>query len=387
MKKIIYFLPALMLVACTSKNELRVRVGNPTDSDRQSELIEIPIADVEAKVVLSDAEPVYVVKNVQGEIVPSQITSDGKLIFQSGLKGKETTLFYVYAGTPQSYKAKTYGRLISERKDDFAWENDRVIFRLYGAALMPVDGPSNGIDAWYKRTEELVVDKWYKDDLSGVASYHEDHGEGLDNYDVKRSLGAGAMAPYANDTLWLNDNFVAQEVLDNGPLRTTFKLTYNAIAVNGKTFSESRTISIDAGSQLTKIVQEYGTDEPLAVAAGIVKRASTPEAPDSIITGMDYLIYAQPYSSLVDNVYLAVLFPDGIEKTAVDAYTVEHAIKKELQTYSHVLAITTYQPGTPVVYYTGYGWSKAGFPTVADFQKYVAAYAENLKQPLVVRYE
>ncbi|GAB6012266.1 DUF4861 domain-containing protein [Viscerimonas tarda] len=388
MKRTVYLFlfAAALLVSCASKNELKVVVGNPNDVDRQSELVEIPVSAVEAKVKLSEAEPAYIVKNVQGEVVPSQITSDGKIIFQSNLKGKETSIFYVTAGVAQEYKAKTYGRFISERKDDFAWENDRVAFRAYGPSLVEIDGPSNGIDAWYKRTNELVVDKWYKDDLAGVSSYHEDHGEGQDNYDVKRSLGAGAMAPYVNDTLWLNENYASQEALDNGPLRTTFKLTYKDITVDGKTFSETRTISIDAGSQFSKVTQEYGTDAPIAVAAGIVRRNESDST--SVIASPEskYVIYSQPVSPVVDNVYLAVVFPSGIEKSEVNTYSIEHAISKQLQTYSHVLAVTTYTPGTPVVYYTGFGWSKFGFPTADDFQKYVADFATALKEPLVVKY-
>ncbi|MDR1810393.1 MAG: DUF4861 domain-containing protein [Prevotella sp.] len=384
MRKITCLIAAIACVSCTTNNELQVRVGNPNDFDRQSELVEIPLTDVEANVKLDEGES-YIVRNVQGKIVPSQVTSDGKLLFQSGVKGKEVTLFYIGAGEPkEEYKTKTHGRFIQERKDDFAWENDRVAFRAYGPSLVAIDGPSNGFDAWYKRTGEMIIDKWYKDDLAQVASYHEDHGEGLDNYDVKRSLGAGAMAPYVNDTLWLNENYISWEMLDNGPLRTRFKLTYKDITADGKTFPESRTISIDAGSQLTKIVQEYGTDTPIAVASGIVKRNGN----DSIITSPDknYVIYAQPVSEVVDNVYLAMVFPQGIEKTEVNTYTIEHAISKQKQTYSHVLAVTTCQPGEPVVYYTGYGWSKFGFPTVADFQKYVADFAANLKEPLVVKY-
>ena len=386
MKKVIYLLllSVVLFVSCTSKNELKVVVGNPNDLDRRSEMIEIPVKDIEAKVKLSETEPVYIVKNVQGEIVPSQITSDGKLIFQSNLEAKQTSIFFVTAGVAQEYKAKTYGRFITERKDDFAWENDRVAFRVYGPALVETDGPSNGIDAWYKRTEEMVIDKWYKDDLAGVASYHDDHGEGQDDYKVGRTLGAGAMAPYANDVLWLNGNFTSQEVLDNGPLRTTFKLTYDNVDVDGKSYAETRTISIDAGSQLTKIIQEYGVDKLMPVAAGIVKRAEN----DSIITSLEnnYVVYAEPFSDVVENVYLGMVFPDGIEKSVVDTYTINHVISKEDQTHSHVLAIATYTPGTPVVYYTGTGWSKFGFPTVADFQKYVADFSTALKEPIVVKY-
>ncbi len=378
MKKTYLFLLALgFLVSCSSDNEMKVTVGNPIDADRQSELVEIPVKDIEAKVKLTAEQPGYIVKNVQGDEVPSQLTSDGKLIFQSNLKGKETTMFYITAGTPREYTTKTYGRFITERKDDFAWENDRVAFRIYGPALVEIDGPSNGIDVWYKRTNDMIIDKWYKNDLAGIAPYHDDHGEGLDDYKVGRSLGGGAMAPYVNDTLWLNQNFVSQDLLDNGPLRTTFKLTYNDIDVDGKLFSEARTISIDAGSQLYKVVQEYGTDSEIPVAAGLVKREN-----DSIIASVEnnYIVYAEPHSDVVDDVYLALVFPEGLEKSEVNTYMVGE------NPYSHVLGITTYRPGTTVTYYSGYGWSKFGFPTVADFEKYVADFSASLANPLVVKY-
>lgn len=369
------------MFACTPK-EFKITVENTENFDRINEMVEISLNELKTKVALKDGQT-YVVKNATGNIVESQITSDEKLIFQSGLKANESTSFTIEGGIPQEFKAKTYGRFITERKDDFAWENDRVAFRLYGPALVAIDGPSNGFDIWFKRTNNLIIDKWYKDDLAGIASYHEDHGEGLDDYKVGRSLGAGAMAPYVNDKLWLNENFTSQEVLDNGPLRTTFKLIYKDIEVNGKTFTETRTISIDAGNQVTKITQEYGTESQIQVAAGIVKREN-----DSIITSVEkgYIIYAEPKSEKVDNIYLTLIFPEGISKSVVDTYNVANIKTGKEDTYSHVLAVANYTPNTPVSYYTGYGWSKFGFETLADFQQYVDNFSKSLKSPLVVKF-
>jgi len=386
MKKFFALFSVVALLASCAQKDFKVTVENPSDFDRSVDMVEISVDVLKDKVpaVNNQAyELTYIVKNAKGEIVPSQITSDGKLIFQSGLKAKETGTFTIVGGKAETYKAKTYGRFITERKDDFAWENDRVAFRVYGPALIASDGPSNGIDVWYKRTNEMIINKWYENDLADKASYHVDHGEGQDDYKVGRTLGGGAMAPYANDKLWLNENFATQEVLDNGPLRTTFKLTYKDIDVDGKTFAETRTFSIDAGSQLTKITQEYGFTDPTAVAAGIVKRQN-----DSIIVSpeKDYVIYAEPKSDVVDNVYLTLVFPNGFEKSVVDTYAIPNAKTKKDDSYSHVLAVTNYQPNTPVVYYTGYGWSKFGFSTVADFQQYVNNFAQGLKQPLVVKY-
>lgn len=384
MKRIIYLLfAAVLLASCNTKpNELALTVENPSDFNRVTDLVELSLDTLKSKIALAEGQ-VYVVKNAKGEVVPSQVTYDGKLIFQSGVKAKETAAFTVSAGEKQEFKPQTYGRLITERKDDFAWENDRVAFRIYGAALMASDGPSNGLDAWYKRTNDMVIDKWYKDDLSGAASYHEDKGEGLDDYKVGRSLGAGAMAPFVNDKLWLNENFVSQELLENGPLRTTFRLAYKDINVADKTYTESRTFSIDAGSQFSKVTQEYGVSENISVAAGIVKRAAN----DTVIVDpdKDYIIYREP-SEKAGSVFLGLVFPAGIDSMVVDTYKVANAKTKNEDTYSHVLAVATYKVDCPIVYYTGYGWSKFGFADEAAFQTYISNFSKGLKQPLVVKF-
>lgn len=375
-----------LIVSCTSEKTLRITVENPSDFDRSTEIVEIPVSDLRAKVTLGEGQT-FVLKNEKQEIIPVQITYDGKFIFQADVKAKASVTYTLSAGSPQIFAAKTYGRFITERKDDFAWENDRVAFRIYGPALIEIDGPSNGIDLWYKRTGDLIIDKWYKDDLAGGRSYHEDHGEGLDDYKVGRTLGAGMMAPYVNRKLRLNDNFVRQEVFENGPLRTTFRLTYKDIEVDGKTFSESRTFSLDAGSQLTKVIQAYGTNEVIPVAAGIVKRQGNDAILKNVTgNGTATLMYAEPESETVGNVYVGMVFPSGLEKTLIDTCTLIHPKTGKEETHLHVAGISSYQPGAPILYYTGYGWSKYGFPAADDFQTCMAHFAASLDQPLVVNY-
>ncbi|MDR1763574.1 MAG: DUF4861 domain-containing protein [Dysgonamonadaceae bacterium] len=383
MKKcFLLFCIAGFLASCSKPAQIRVKITNPSDFDRISEMVEIPTADISAKLPLSDGET-YIVKNSAAEAVPAQTTFDGKLIFQSGLKAHGTAVYSIVKGEPLEFKPQVYGRFIKERYDDFAWENDRVAFRIYGHALVPIDGPSNGIDAWYKKTPKLVIDEWYKKDLAGEQSYHEDHGEGLDDYKVGRSLGAGAMAPFVKDTLWLNENFVSQEVLENGPLRLTFRLIYNDITVDGQTFSESRTFSLDAGSQLTKVVQEYGTGSEIPVAAGIALR----EGGNVNVFSADnnYLLY-QEDSPNAGAVFMGVLIPSGIDRTVENRYTVINPITKKPETHAHNLAVTKYEPGKPMVYYTGFGWSQYGFSDLMSFDIYMTRFAESLKTPLAVSF-
>lgn len=387
MKRILYIaLVASILYACSSKPEaITVAIENPSDFDRTTELVEIPLDDIiTKKLVLSDSS-VYVVKDSNGEIIPSQITYDRKIIFQPDVKAKESKTFTITTGEPQTFEARTYGRFITERKDDFAWENDRVAFRIYGPSLVAVDGPSNGIDIWYKRTSNLIIDKWYTDDIAGKASYHNDNGEGLDDYKVGRTLGAGAMAPYVENKLWLNENFESQELLENGPLRTTFKVTYKSLDVNGKSVGESRIISIDAGSQLTRIKQAYTIKEPLTVAAGVVKRTSG----DSLIANPEkgYFVYAEPKTTNTDGVYIGVVIPEKVESIVTDEYEYQNPKTNRKETHMHTLALTTQQPKIPVTYYTGYGWSQFGYPNVAEFEKYISNFTEAVRSPLVVKYE
>jgi hypothetical protein len=368
MKYLSFILFIVLFGSCSSRG-IRLTVTNPSAIDRISELVEIPVEKVREQIPLRENET-YLVKNKAREVIPSQVTYDGKIVFQAGLKAGETAGFYIEKGNRQNFTPLVYGRFIRERKDDFAWENDRVAFRIYGAALVPIDGPSNGLDIWYKRTSSLIIDKWYKKDLAGEASYHNDNGEGLDDYSVGRSLGAGAMAPYVNDTLYLNENFVAHEILENGPLRLTFKLVYKDLSIHGKRFGESRTFSLEAGSQLSKVRQEYGTDTAIPVAAGIVKRASN----DSLVYDRDLslLIYSE-HSPKAGTAFLGLIFPDGID-------SVETA-------HRHILTVSRYEPGKPFTYYTGYGWTKYGFPDIGNFEKYMTDFALGLKEPLMIDYK
>ncbi|MDR2138796.1 MAG: DUF4861 domain-containing protein [Tannerella sp.] len=377
---------AAVLTACTPVKTFRITVENPSDFDRLTEMVELPLSVLSAKIAPGEGQT-YVLRNARQETVPAQVTFDGKLIFQAGVKAKGTAVYTVSAGVPQAFAPKTYGRFVPERKDDFAWENDRVAFRIYGAALVEVDGPSNGLDLWYKRTDRLIIDKWYRDDLAGVRSYHEDHGEGLDDYKVGRTLGGGMMAPYAGNRLWLNENFIGQELLENGPLRTTFRLTYKPVEVDGKMFDESRIFSLDAGSQLTKVTQIYGTKDAMPVAAGIVKRNGHDAIFQDLTGTVASLVYAEPESETAGKLYVGMVFPSGLEKTLVDTCTLTHAVTGREETCSHLLGVTTCRPGSPVTYYTGFGWSKSGFPTVDDFRKYIAHFAASLQEPLVIKTE
>ncbi len=383
MKNKIFFAAAaaaLLAFGCTSGDKsVTVKVENPSDFDRSAELVEVPQSQL-SKVALA-AGQAYIVTDAAGNVVPSQLTYDGKLVFQSGVDANASAQYTVTAGEPREYEARTYGRFVPERLDDFVWENDRVAFRAYGPALIAKDGPSTGVDAWYKRTSKLVVDEWYADEFAGVKKYHDDHGEGMDDYTVGPTLGAGFPAVYVDGEMVKNKNFVDYEVFENGPLRTTFTLVYDDLDVNGAAVSEKRTVSIDAGSQMNRITVDYGFAEPTDIVAGFPVR----DLSDEYITGDDYILYLEPPTRQSHNVWLGVVMP-GMKEYAIDTYTVP-AGEKQPGDYHHLLAVKEYTPGTPVTYYAGFGWEKWGFPTVESFRTYLENTSAALANPLKVTVE
>ncbi|MDO9255624.1 MAG: DUF4861 family protein [Bacteroidales bacterium] len=374
MKRLALFL-LLILVSFgfTAPKKVSVTVTNPLSTNRINETVEIAISDI-SKILKCDDYKSFVVFDEAGREIPSQVLFMGKkspvkLIFQATVEGKSKAMYEIRNGKPSAYPPKTYGRLVPERFDDYSWENDRIAFRVYATALIVKDGPSNGIDVWVKRTEKLVVDKWVKDYKAGISSYHNDSGEGCDCYKVGRTLGAGAMAPFVNDSLWLGSNFESYQTLDNGPVRTSFSVVYPPFNVNGKMVTETRTFSLDAGSQLSAVTEEYsGYDAPMEVATGIVKRKEGRITAKSSEKG---------YAS-----YCLEEGEGGITYLGVVATS---PVVKIIEKNDHVLLTTNYNPGDKLLYYAGAGWSKWGFENEGKWNQYLDDFSARIQHPLVVK--
>lgn len=369
------FLVTIILIGCTSsKKAITVEVSNPASIERENEMVEIAWGTVQQKLSLSEGQTIIVTDN-NGKQLPYQLVTNGtgtveSLIFPVSVQAGQKASFQIGTGEPEQFPPLVYGRLVPERKDDFAWENNRVAFRIYGPALKATGEISNGMDFWAKRTESLVIDKWYKDDLAGVASYHTDHGEGLDFYKVGRTLGLGMTAPFQNDTLYLGDNFVTAQVLDNGPLRITFKLTYDPYEASGKKVTEIRIISLDAYSQFNKITNFFGVNtDKMTVATGIVMEKNKPEITYGINTGI--IAYETPGNEANGTIYTAAIHPNGFEDIKVSN--------------GHFLGLNSYQSGTPYTYYAGGGWSKTGFGSFDEWTQFVKKEKEKIDHPLTTQ--
>jgi len=160
-----------------------------------------------------------------------------------------------------------YGRFVPEREDDFAWENDKVAFRVYGP-LSNGKGQVSGVDAWFKKVPYSIIDKWYAGYLDGI-TYHEDRGEGYDPFHVGDSRGVGGTAIWIDGVAWPAGKFKSFEVLQSGGEVIEFTLHYEWETPLGQV-GESKTISLAMGEQLYRVNSVFTLDsKPASVPLAI----------------------------------------------------------------------------------------------------------------------
>ncbi|MGL5018708.1 MAG: DUF4861 family protein, partial [Luteolibacter sp.] len=154
---------------------------------------------------------------------------------------------------------RAYARLVPERKDDFAWENDKVAFRVYGPALR--SGPEDsGIDVWCKRVPRPILDKWYAAEVKHGISYHKDHGEGLDDYKVGDTRGCGGLGLWIDGKLVTADTYLTAEIIWTKPEVAEFHTVYQyPVKVDDKPLFEYRVTRLHLGERLSEITSTFST--------------------------------------------------------------------------------------------------------------------------------
>lgn len=382
---------ALALLASCGDSD-RFSVGNPSDFAR-TELAEIPLPATRPFRIIGSG----------GEEVPYQVTSDSTAVFEVSLAPGETAVFSIAKGHP-SAKADTAatGRLHPERFDDFAWENDRAAYRAYGPALRTKGERAYGYDVWTKKVPYPVAEKRYHNNVVLRIPYHDDLGDGMDAYTVGPSLGGGAAALIdSRGRLVYPWTFAESELLDNGPLRVKFRLTYPPVVVDGDTLVETRTISLDKGSFLNQTTIEFaGLSAPRTLAPGIVVHRQNPFG-----YTLDPEAGAMTYTELTDRpgaangvMFLGLIAPEAdsivyrsAESAAVhparDAAEAAPDSVPSGDAAGHILAIGTIRPGGRLTYHWGSGWSKGYMPDSIAWAAAMRRARAAIAAPLVVCFD
>jgi unsaturated rhamnogalacturonyl hydrolase len=357
---------------------VQVHVTNPITVFRPSETLSLAWSNLKRQIRGLSPENVAVLDMQTNRFLVTQIVEDRELLFQADISPGQQRSFWVMkrpAGVkPVTPATTTFGRFVKEREDDFAWENNRIAFRMYGRALEH-ETVSSGIDVWTKKVSYPIVDKWYK---LGSKHYHKDQGEGADFYKVGPTLGCGGLGIFLDGKLYTSRNFNSSQLTSrysnvsaNGPIRTTFKLTYDAWDAGGMKVSEVKRISLDLGNNLSRIDSQFtcAGKSSLPIAVGIVKRKAGQVAYD--MQGQ-WLTYWEPTHPKNGVTGCAVVVPEGGQSFQ--------------DTDKHVLLTAKTSQALSLTTYAGACWNKSGqFASLGEWQTYVAEFAERLAHPLVVK--
>ncbi|MFS4493439.1 DUF4861 family protein [Maribacter sp. 2308TA10-17] len=394
MKRTLLFVFRIVLISvhvgCTApEKENIITVKNPLKISRSFETVTIDIKSLSFQVKNEDGFPKHFrIEDVTSslELISQAVdTNDDNqadlLLFQPKLKPGEEKKYRI---TAKYTKAKVdtvpncYSRFIPERTDDYAWENNRVAFRTYGPTAqkmkednVPGGTLSSGIDAWLKRVEYPIINNWYKKELETDGTYHEDTGEGLDNFHVGVSRGIGGISVKTDSTYHFSKNFSKWERLYNGPIRTAFVLTYANWDANGRTIIEEKHISLDYGSNLSKFeVHISGTD---TISVGLTLHENDGEATTALDRG--FISYWQPHKE--SELGTAIVAKDG-EMVAYEKYLSDKI--DESNAYAHF----NVDEGK-VTYYAGFGWKKSGqYDSKQEWETYLHHFSNKLNHPLEV---
>lgn len=369
-------LTALLLSNCSSSG-LLVALQNDLEQER-TELITIERSQVSK--YLDSTLPLQVIDTRTDEILPIQFLdldqnqSWEALLIQIEMGASEACQIRLENTDKELAQSdsKVSGRFVPERKDDFAWENDRIAFRMYGPALEATGEISSGVDVWVKSVEYPIIDKWY---ASG--KYHKDHGEGADLFKVGPTLGCGGLGLLVEDTLYTSRNFTDYRILAQGPLRFVFELDYEVWGPDSFRVEETKRISLDAGQHFNHMSSQLkfsqAMPESVKMVTGLLAHPTLSPNSVSLDSSDDYMALYEGFKG-----------ENGSLGTAIirESLSQKEALKKYGDQYLMVLPI---HADGMVNYHAGAAWSKSPWiATEIEWQNHVLDYEVKLKYPIQI---
>ncbi|WP_341224482.1 DUF4861 family protein [uncultured Arcticibacterium sp.] len=381
----VFVLGVLLLDSCVLKEKVTtVKIKNELGFERTFETVVLSKSDLN----MEDLSTVGIKDKETGELQQTQLVdNDGDaiiddILFQPKIAGNSEKVYELVNVTDaERPKAEElcYSRFVPERTDDYTWENNKVAFRMYGPRAqqmieenIPGGTLSSGVDAWLKKVEYSIINNWYKKEMENQGAYHLDSGEGLDNFHVGQSRGVGGVAIKKGNSYYFSKNYTKWRTITTGPIRTSFYLEIGDWDVDGNPIKESKIISLDLGSNLSKFeVTISGTD---TLSAGLTLHEKDGELKEN--NDNAWVSYWQPHAD--SELATAIVVPQntflGFEKYDVETADLSNA-------YAHMKV-----DNNKVVYYAGFTWEESGqFKNQKEWESYLEAFSNQVNTPLVVK--
>lgn len=363
-----------------------ITIANSLPVDREYETVEITkkALGLPVSALLEN----YTVREIKtNEFLETQtVDTDGDgtmdlLLFQPKVKASSQLDFEILVSeNPLALKKiNCYSRFVPERTDDYAWENNKVAFRTYGPVAQkmvedktPGGTLTSGIDAWLKRVDYPIINKWYEKTTAGTGTYHKDTGEGLDNFHVGDSRGVGGIAVKVDGKYYFSKNFISWKTITTGPIRTSFVLNYANWDAKGNKITESKLISLDYGSYLSRF--EIAISGTKTISAGLTLHEKKGMIGNNLKKG--WLSYWEPIDD--SEIGLGLVAPKNTLKS-FDNHTTD---KKDLSNLYGNIAVKN----NKAIYYAGFGWKKGSpFKTKDEWENYLSLFADKINNPLIIK--
>ena len=410
----------LVIISCQQTKKIAVK--NPSDQDRQDEVIIVDRKTIETSFTASDSTLLPVIRNGD-QPVPSQaddINGDGswdELAFMVSLKANEELLLdvaFVATDAYPEFEKRTNVRLGIEQADhsfpevdrymapgcrdsfkiiaqgeSVSWENDKMAFRNYFDCR-------NVKDLFGKLKPGLIIDKIHTPE---IPDYHVLSDWGMDVLHCGSSLGSGGLAMLENDSLYRlgsTDTYEYQKICE-GPIRSVFDLKYTGWLVGEENLSAVERISIYPGKywfQSDVTVSGFTGEKQLVTGIVTSKLKNEPyhfKANDEY----DVIATLDQQSLNNDTLGMAVMLKIS-EETKVARTTDINYFELGYKTvpekgFSQVISETYYvaQKATNDIparhyFFAVWGLENPKWNHIDEFKKYMTNEAEKLTNPFVV---
>lgn len=378
------FTSIIVLLSCNSKKEDAIFiVKNSLNVERSFETVSI-----DKKFYKKEISDNVGIKDVTtGKIITSQLVDnngDGikdEIIFQPKIAANSKKEYQiVYLKEIPKKEVICYSRFVPERTDDYTWENNKVAFRIFGPTAqkrkengIPGGTLSSGVDAWLKKVDYPIINKWYHKELQTNGSYHEDNGEGLDNFHVGVSRGVGGTAIKKDTTFFYSKNYTKWKTITTGPIRTSFYVEYADWDAAGNTIKESKIISLDFGNYFSKF--NCTIKGANSISAGLTLHEKDGKVTSNTKEG--WTSYWQPHGD--SELGTAIIVPENyissFEKYDTPIVDLSNA-------YANLKVINQ-----QVTYFSGFGWKERGeFNSQQEWEKYVSSFSKKINSPMTLEW-
>ena len=273
------------------------------------------------------------------------------------------TLLLVAAATlPADYPVCNV-KVIPERTNDCVWENDKFGVRAYGPGEYHV---WSGLDIFNKNVPRNCCIEWtsHKDinhPRKDGKSFHDNRGEGMDNYTMGASRGVGAVAMFADGEWKTYPDWESCRILHKGPDFCEFEIVYPAFSAAGRMTYH---ITLKRGERFFRNDVSFERMPPNFLAG----------------PGIDLEPKRDHHGDLVEADGLVSLFEDPKGKDGVDGSTMEAVFvapgeKVEMMTDHMNCRVLAFKGRKTFTYWAGASWSLAGeVTTSADWHRIVNEY-------------